>query len=62
MVEQALQRQYPLATITDTSKTPNSGDLMITLQEKCILIEVKNYSKTVDQREVVKFLNDVSVS
>ena len=62
MVEKALMQQYPLAVITNTSKIANSGDLLVVLQGKRILIEVKKYTKTVDTKEVNKFINDVNTS
>ncbi len=35
---------------------------MINLNNKRILIEVKNYGSTVPQKEVDKFLNDVNTT
>lgn len=45
--------------VEDTSKTAHSGDMRCNIGEVCTLIEVKNYSKEVPTKEIVKFLRDM---
>ena len=45
--------------VEDTSKSAHSGDMRCNIGDVCALIEVKNYSKDVPTKEVVKFLRDM---
>jgi hypothetical protein len=55
-----LQERFPDYTITDTSQTDHIGDILIeTPQHKQILLEIKNYSINVNQKEIDKFKRDL---
>lgn len=47
--------------IEDTSEIPHAGDLKLFLPEinKNVLIEIKNYKNTVDQKQIDKFYYDI---
>ena len=58
-----LRTNYPNVEVTEKEK-PHGADIHMVLPNlsKKIIIEVKHYSKTVDQTEIDKFLRDVSTT
>jgi hypothetical protein len=60
-VQEIIKEYYKNCSIQDTSGTPHSGDLLLTLQNidlRC-LIEVKN-KKIVTETDINKFIHDIS--
>lgn len=54
-----IQKHTLWRNVEDTSKLPHSGDMRCNINEVCTMIEVKNYSRDVPSKEVVKFLRDM---
>jgi hypothetical protein len=60
-VQEIIKAFYKTAIITDTSGTPHSGDLRLTINNLNCLIEVKN-KKYVSEDDVKKFLSDIETN
>jgi hypothetical protein len=60
-VQEIVKGYYKNCSVQDTSGTPHSGDLLLTLQNISLtcLIEVKN-KKIITEADITKFLRDVS--
>jgi hypothetical protein len=60
-VQEIVKEYYKNCSIQDTSGTPHSGDLLLTLQNINLtcLIEVKN-KKIIAETDIAKFLHDIS--
>jgi len=54
-----IQKHTSWRNVEDTSKLPHSGDMRCNINEVSVMIEVKNYSRDVPSKEVVKFLRDM---
>jgi nucleoid DNA-binding protein len=54
-----LKSKFPTIGIEDVSGTPHSADILL---DSTILLESKNYSKTVPSKEIEKFMRDMSES
>ncbi len=58
-----IQEKFPDFIVENTSKIPHAGDIQITLpSKKKMIIEVKNYNKTVDQDQIDKLKFDMKFS
>ena len=54
-----IQKHTSWRNIEDTSKLPHSGDMRCNINSVSTMIEVKNYSRDVPTKEIVKFLRDM---
>ena len=58
-----LKEKFPDYQIENTSKIPHSGDIQVTSTNKIkMIIEVKNYNKTIDQEQIDKLKFDMKFS
>ena len=58
-----LKEKFPDFQIENTSKYPQSGDIQVTTTNKIkMIIEVKNYNKTIDQEQIDKLKFDMKFS
>ncbi len=58
-----LKEKFPDTIVENTSKIPHSGDIQVTLSSKSkIILEVKNYNKTIDQEQIDKLKFDMKFS
>lgn len=63
IVQDIIKNFFKEDSIVNTSKKPMCGDYQLSTKEGVnILIEVKNYKNSVDQKEVDKFIRDVKNS
>lgn len=52
--------KFPNCLVENTSKIPHSGDIQLTLPSKHkLIVEVKNYNKTIDQEQIDKLKFDM---
>ena len=55
-----LHNTFPNISIDITRNIPNSGDMILHLEED-VIIEIKNYVTNIDQNEIIKLLHDMKV-
>lgn len=56
-----LATNFPTAEIIDKSKEPRSGDIHFSIDDHPpIMLEIKNYTRNVDKKEIIKFQDDAA--
>lgn len=63
IISSVLEKIYPNAEVKDTREFKEMGDFMVTRKDKpIVMVENKDYSRTVPLEEVNKFIRDIDIN